>query len=335
MRRMLFITSSRIGDGVITTGLLGQLLEQVEAVTIVASPHNARLFAAVPKLEHLIVLHKRRASRHWLDLWWRVVWRRWDCVVDCRGSAIGWFLWTNCRLAHRQGRGRIPKVAQLGALIGRAEHPPLPRLWLEPARVAAAARAMAGQRYLAVAPTTNWPGKEWSMANYIELLRRITAANGIFAGYRIAVFSAPSERSRLTPLWQAFSPEQCFDGSTDADLQQVAANLAQCAYFVGNDSGLMHMAAALGVRTLGLFGPSDELVYAPAGVAADLVRSPISCSELHRRRIEFGDLDLMRDLTIEQVEFGLKRLRARGDVIAPPGQGRPDPMPFSGSGGGS
>ena len=309
MRRLLFITSSRIGDGVITTGILGQLLEQVDAVTIVASPHNARLFAAVPKLEQLMVLHKRRASLHWLDLWWRVVWRRWDCVVDCRGSAIGWFLWSGRRLAHRQGRGRTAKVAQLGAMIGMVEHPPLPRLWLEPARAAAAQAAMAGARYLALAPTANWPGKEWSMANYIELLRRVTAPNGIFAGYRIAVFSAPSERARLEPLWRAFPPERCFDGSNDSDLQQVAANLAQCDYFVGNDSGLMHMAAALGVRTLGLFGPSDELVYAPAGVAADLVRSPISCAELHRRRIESGDLDLMRELSVDQVEEGLLRLQ--------------------------
>ena len=57
-------------------------------------------------------------------------------------------------------------------------------------------------------------------------------------------------------------------------LPQVAAIMARSALFVGNDSGLMHLAAATGAPTLGLFGPSRVGEYAPAGRRAAYVAAP-------------------------------------------------------------
>jgi ADP-heptose:LPS heptosyltransferase len=48
-------------------------------------------------------------------------------------------------------------------------------------------------------------------------------------------------------------------------LPEAAACLARCTLFVGNDSGLMHLAASAGTPTLGLFGPTPSEVYSPAG----------------------------------------------------------------------
>ncbi len=56
-------------------------------------------------------------------------------------------------------------------------------------------------------------------------------------------------------------------------LPEAAACLARCALFVGNDSGLMHLAAAAGAPTLGLFGPTPAQEYAPAGPRATAVLS--------------------------------------------------------------
>jgi ADP-heptose:LPS heptosyltransferase len=56
--------------------------------------------------------------------------------------------------------------------------------------------------------------------------------------------------------------------------------LRRCALFVGNDSGLMHLAAASGIATLGLFGPSYEHRYAPWGARTAYVRTVESCDEL-------------------------------------------------------
>jgi ADP-heptose:LPS heptosyltransferase len=57
-------------------------------------------------------------------------------------------------------------------------------------------------------------------------------------------------------------------------LPEVTACLARCTLFIGNDSGLMHLAAATGVPTLGLFGPTQSKEYAPTGVDAAVAASP-------------------------------------------------------------
>jgi ADP-heptose:LPS heptosyltransferase len=63
-------------------------------------------------------------------------------------------------------------------------------------------------------------------------------------------------------------------------LPEVAAVIARCALFVGNDSGLMHLSAATGTPTLGLFGPSRVSEYGPAGRRVAAAASPTS-PDLH------------------------------------------------------
>jgi len=62
------------------------------------------------------------------------------------------------------------------------------------------------------------------------------------------------------------------------DIQTTAALIKKCSLFVSNDSGLMHIAAATGVRTVGIFGPTDPVRTAPHGVENVVVRSGIDCS---------------------------------------------------------
>src|SRR6185312_15372160 len=92
--RILFVTATRIGDAVLSTGLLSHLIEQFPGarLTIAAGPVAAPLFEAVPGLERLLIVRKQRASLHWLALYRHVARRRWDLVVDLRGSALAWML---------------------------------------------------------------------------------------------------------------------------------------------------------------------------------------------------------------------------------------------------
>ena len=82
-------------------------------------------------------------------------------------------------------------------------------------------------------------------------------------------------------------------------LPDVAAVLARCALFVGNDSGLMHLSAAAGTPTLGLFGPSRVQEYAPAGRRTATAIAPTS-----------PDLDSMPGLTVETALAAAERLLA-------------------------
>src|ERR1700734_2899175 len=91
---ILFITATRIGDAVQSTGVLGHLLELFPSarLTIAAGPLAAPLFEAVPHLDRLVTMRKRRHGLHWLWLYGKVVATRWDLVVDLRGSLISYLL---------------------------------------------------------------------------------------------------------------------------------------------------------------------------------------------------------------------------------------------------
>src|SRR5437868_5041793 len=80
--RILFITATRIGDAVLSTGVLRYLVDTYPAArfTIACGPLAASLFAGVPRLDDIIVLDKRPMLGHWLALWRRTCGTRWDVV---------------------------------------------------------------------------------------------------------------------------------------------------------------------------------------------------------------------------------------------------------------
>jgi ADP-heptose:LPS heptosyltransferase len=312
--RLLFITATRIGDAVLSTGLLGRLLDEHPGirVTVAVGRLSAPLFAAVPGLERILVIDKQPWNRHWLNLWRRTVPRWWDIAVDLRGSAITCTIPAGRRHVMGKRHPGLHRVEELGALIG-AHTPPAPRLWLAAAVRARAAELLPpGPPVLAVAPAANWMGKTWPAERFAELVGRLTAADGILSGARIAVLAAPHEVFQARPVLQA-AGDRGIDLVAGGDLLTAAACLERADFFVGNDSGLMHLAAAAGTPTLGLFGPSPEARYRPWGPKAAFVRTPESFEELTGA----PDFDFaarqcfMESLTVEAVEAAARDLWAK------------------------
>jgi len=93
-RAILIITATRIGDAVLSSGLIKALHDQYPKArfTLVAGPVAAPLFADVPNLDRVIAFSKQKDGGHWFTLWRAVRGQNWDLVVDGRGSAISYFL---------------------------------------------------------------------------------------------------------------------------------------------------------------------------------------------------------------------------------------------------
>ncbi len=272
---ILFVTATRIGDAVLSTGLLQYLIERYPSarLTIAAGPIAAPLFEAVPRLERLIVVEKRRWASHWLPLYAAVGTRRWGLVVDLRGSALAWLLRTGARKVIAKGNDREHRVRQLGRLFD-LDPPPGPRLWTAPSHERQAQALLpAGPPMLAIGPAANWRGKQWRGNRFAELARRLTATGGLLPGARVAVLAGAHERGQALPLLDAIPGERVIDLVGRVDLLTAAAVLRRCALFIGNDTGLMHIAAAIGAPTLGLFGPSPIEKYAPWGPCTAVVRT--------------------------------------------------------------
>ncbi|EFH09110.1 glycosyltransferase family 9 protein, partial [Teichococcus cervicalis] len=158
--RILFVTATRIGDAVLSTGLLDHLLRaHPEArITIACGPVAEGIFARMPNREETIVLAKRRYSLHWLALWSRVVGRRWDLVVDLRGSALSWLVWTRRRAVMRGGRRPGHKLLHLAGVLG-LKPAPRPVAWYGEADIARAAALLpegGGAPLIALGPSANW-----------------------------------------------------------------------------------------------------------------------------------------------------------------------------------
>ncbi len=313
--RILFISSTRVGDAILSTGLLDHLIKQNPGVmvTIACGPAAAPLFDAVPGLEKVIVLHKMAFSLHWPRLLALTMGRLWDVIVDLRNSPMYWALPAKSR--HRLQRAPEPehRVRQLARTLGLEDNPPPPRLWTNAEIEATAARLIpAGAPVLCVGPTANWRAKTWRAEHFTALIERLTAAGGILPGARVAVLGRDDERPEALRLIEAIPPGRRIDLVGRLDLLEAFACLKRAAFYVGNDSGLMHLAAASGAPTLGLFGPSPETLYAPWGPLCGVVSTKVPYAEIFPDNFDHQSSDtLMDSLSVDMVIEAARGLWAR------------------------
>jgi len=270
--RILFITSSRIGDAVISCGILERLRLDHPAArfTIACGTVAEGVFARFPALDRLIVFEKQRFDLHWLKLWAQTAPQLWDLVVDVRGSGISLFLATKRRKILRGGRRPGRRYVQLADAFGFAP-PPLPVAWTAPADKAKAAALLGDDPIIALGPTANWDGKIWPPERFVELYRALAPH---IPGARPAIFGGPGEAEarRAAPVLAALPDAINLVGTLS--LPEATACLRGSRIFIGNDSGLMHLAAAAGTPTLGLFGRSKASEYAPAGQHTAIATAP-------------------------------------------------------------
>ena len=320
-KTILFISSTRVGDSILSTGLLDHLIRENPGarVTVACGPAAASLFDSVPGLERIIVLDKMKFSLHWLMLWWQCVGRVWDVLVDLRNAPVTYLL--AARVHRHMGRDREPvhRILHLAKVLGLADAPPAPRLWPGERHLAEALQHITeGAPVLAVGPTANWPAKTWRAEYFAELIERLCAPGGILPGGRVAIFGRDDERPMALRLIDAIPAERRIDLVGRLDLLTAFACLQRCAFYVGNDSGLMHLAAASGIPTLGLFGPSPEVHYAPWGPLTGVARTDVPYESIFPENFDHrGAGTLMDSLTVDGAEAAARDLWRRATEAAP------------------
>jgi heptosyltransferase-2 len=140
---------------------------------------------------------------------------------------------------------------------------------------------------VALAPGAVGPGKQWPTQHYAEVARQLAQD-----GATIWVLGGPNEKSAAAEILRS-AGERAHD-LTGPDLRNAILALKAANIAVSNDSGLMHVAAALGTPTIGIFGPTDPVLWAPLNPLAAIVEPPIKtacpacgrpdCSNIRHRR---------------------------------------------------
>jgi len=129
-----------------------------------------------------------------------------------------------------------------------------------------------GGPVLALAPAATWPPKTWAGERFAETALALLGPSGPLADGRALLIGGRDDGRFLEPLRAALPPSRVID-IAGLDLLTAYACLRRVRLFIGNDSGPMHLAAAAGAPTLGLFGPSDDRMYRPWGPQAAFIRA--------------------------------------------------------------
>ncbi len=282
--KVLFFTHTRLGDAVLSTGVIRHYADHhpQARITVVCSPLVAGLFTAMPTVERVIAVKKQKWSRHWLSVWQQVRGQRWDVIVDLRNSLVSRLLRARQRYIWQPQPDSLHKVEQIAATL-KVTPPPAPQLWFDAAAQQKATDYLATipAPRIVVAPVANWIGKTWPGENFIELIYRLShAADPPLPMASFIIMAGPGEEAAAEKVLRSCPSARGFNAIARFSPLEAAAVIAHCDAFIGNDSGLMHCAAATGIPTLGLFGPSKRSVYRPWGADSHMVETPESLSEI-------------------------------------------------------
>jgi heptosyltransferase II len=147
------------------------------------------------------------------------------------------------------------------------------------------------------------PAKEWPPRHYAELIDLFDQ----IAGAECVLVGTPSELSKCQQV-ASMSRKGALVAAGETDVGELKALLSLCDGFVGNDSGVMHLAAAVGIPTVGIFGSTNPMRTGPVGPKATVVYHPLGCSPCLKRTCRFGHYLCLRDIAPAEVAAALMRL---------------------------
>jgi heptosyltransferase-2 len=136
--------------------------------------------------------------------------------------------------------------------------------------------AAGAARVVAFAPGAVGPGKAWPPERYAELARLLTSE-----GASVWVLGGPNEKTIATAICERGGPQ--VRDLTGNDLRNAIIALKAADAAVTNDSGLMHIAAAIGTPTVAIFGPTSPRLWAPLNPLAAVIEPAGSYSDIKER----------------------------------------------------
>ena len=151
-----------------------------------------------------------------------------------------------------------------------------------------------GRPVVALAPGAVGPAKRWPAESYATLAERLLAE-----GYAVWVLGGPGERELAAQIVRGGEARDL----TGHDLRDAILALAAANAAVSNDSGLLHVAAALGTPAIGIFGPTSPWHWAPLNPLAGTVQTAeeLPCQPCHKPVCRLIHHRCMRDIAPDQV----------------------------------
>ncbi len=296
-----------VGDAVMSVPALRAIRERFPRarVSVLARPWVADIYARESWCDQLIPYTAERGARDWAGKWHAASALRrekFDCAILLQNAfeaaLVVWMARIPVRIGYdRDARGvlltnavLVPKpgdtpphqryyyleLLRRAGIIERLPHVEAIRLEGVP-DAAQVGRPRLYGCVVGVSPGAAYgTAKRWLPERFAETAVRLGSE---FAG-GVAVFGSRDERPLCEQVAQAIraSGVQAINFAGATTLREFIEMVAACRVFVTNDSGAMHIASALGVPTIAVFGATDHVATGPTGELARIVREPVFCS---------------------------------------------------------
>jgi len=262
-----------------------------------------------------------RAGRLWIALRYLRALRdrRYDLVFDCQGLARSGLLTWATRAPRRIGYANAREHASLGyterydvdpdlhsvdrmlTLLEAAGIQPLRDMRLHPPPDAVEwleAQSWAEPGFLALAPTSRWPGKRWPHRRFADLAQRLLKRDA----RRIVVLGAPDERDQCRPLIDiARRNDRVVDLVGKTDVGRLLATVSRAGLVVANDSAVVHIAVGFDRPLVALYGPTRVPLVGPYRRENDVIQH-VEPDEQADHKDEGYGRGIMERITVQEVE---------------------------------
>jgi lipopolysaccharide heptosyltransferase II len=307
---ILIIKPSSLGDIVHAVPTVAALRRRFPSarITWLVKREWAAVLEGNPHLDEVLALDL--SLKGWPAAWRAVRAGRFDTVVDLQGllrsALLGWISGAPVRIGFANGREgspwfytkRVPvpspsmhavdryllTAKYLGADPGEVKPSEfsLPHDTQAEARVEvllAAAGIQAGATLVAMNPSARWETKRWPLGSFAAVGDRLQHDGAA----RVVLIGGRDERHVGKQVLRAMRTAP-IDLMGQTTLKELIAFLRRARLLITNDSGPMHLAAAVGTPVIALFGPTDPARTGPYGAGHTVLRSGVPCSPCFSRR---------------------------------------------------
>ncbi len=268
--KILFICSNLIGDTILSSGAINYIISQNQEakLTFVVGPTAAPLLKNYKNIENIIIFKKRKLNLHWLDIFQKIYSTKWDIIVDFRSSALSLILKNNKKFIFKKLHN-IHHIEQLSASFGfECSNLFIPTSDDEANKVNN--HIDSSFKHIVIFPGGNWTPKLWSAKNYNETMKLIIHK---YNKIKFILVGSLQEKNKFyNHLTKDINKDLIID-LFGYSLTLTSAYMKKSDIFIGNDSGLMHLAVASKLRVISLFGPTNDVVYGAYGDKNIIIRT--------------------------------------------------------------
>lgn len=314
LKKILVFSFSFIGDAVLSTAVIQPLRKHFPDthITFLVGPRAFDLLATDSNIDATLIYDNRGEHAGWkgrLRLIKTLRLGKFDLVVNLRDSlmarCIGAEHWGLVRgESNRHAVTRYLEVLQKRSVDTTGAHPYLQLTESEQTAAhgfLAEAGVTSEQLLIGIHPGGNWVYKLWDAANYARVANALRKKQNT----AILLFAGPDERKLQAQVAQMMDVPPILVQTEN--LRHLAALISACDVYIGNDTGPMHIAAAVDTPVVALFGSTNHIRSGPYGEKHTVLQSGIDlgCNPCHPGRhpggCGAGSCEVIAGITVEQV----------------------------------